>query len=438
MTVPEKIKADLDEATKKAICNRGSYCGDVRNFERNRKLPMQLVLRLLLGMTGGSLAKELHAAGVEATPAAFVQQRHKVSSSAFRDILREFNNRSCDPTTYKGYRVFAVDGTCVNMARNPEAKSFVCNDSAPKGYNQMHVNPLYDLCSNTYFDCVIQPQPKADEIGALTSMLYWNRFHEKTLFIADRGYESYNVIAHFLCREKVDFLLRVKQDRSAMREIAKLPMTELDTDIEFSITTTQTNEDKKNGYIFLQTGSKKGKTNSPKTRITRWEFSHINPFPMKFRVARFMLDTGEYETLITSLPRETFSLTDLKELYHMRWGIETSFRQLKYSVGLIHLHGKCDEFVEQEIYAALIMYNFCNRISREVVLQQKEENIYEYRVNLKMAIHLCKEFYRDPNADGEKLMREIAKHTIPIRPGRRDERNIKAKSFVGFTYRVAA
>lgn len=45
------------------------------------------------------------------------------------------------------------------------------------------------------------------------------------------------MIAHFL-NEGVDFLIRVKQDRSAMREIRKLPMMELDTVINFHITTT--------------------------------------------------------------------------------------------------------------------------------------------------------------------------------------------------------
>ncbi len=38
-----------------------------------------------------------------------------------------------------------------------------------------------------------------------------------------------------------------------MREIRKLPMKELDTKVSFAITTSQTNIDKKNDYIFLQT-----------------------------------------------------------------------------------------------------------------------------------------------------------------------------------------
>ena len=60
-----------------------------------------------------------------------------------------------------------------------------------------------------------------------------------------------------------DFLIRVKQDRTAMREIGKLPMTELDTDVSFTITTTQTKEDKENGYKWLHsiTDTQKGRPN---------------------------------------------------------------------------------------------------------------------------------------------------------------------------------
>lgn len=57
---------------------------------------------------------------------------------------------------------------------------------------------------------------------------------------------------------------------------------------------------------------------------------------------------------------------------------------------------------------------------------------------MKMAIYLCRQVFRTPNADIDKLMKDIAKYLDPIRLDRRDTRNIKAKSFVGFVYRVAA
>ena len=71
-------------------------------------------------------------------------------------------------------------------------------------------------------------------------------------------------------------------------------------------------------------------------------------------------------------------------------------------------------------------------------MNQSKKNIHAYKVNWTMAIYLCKNFYREEFGDGKKLMKDIAKYTEAVRPGRSDERNIKAKSFVGFTYRVSA
>ena len=59
-------------------------------------------------------------------------------------------------------------------------------------------------------------------------------------------------------------------------------------------------------------------------------------------------------------------------------------------------------------------------------------------VNYKMATYLCKRFLRDPNADGDLLLHEIAKFVEPVRPDRSDERKIQPKSFRGFVYRVPA
>lgn len=274
-----------------------------------------------------------------------------------------------------------------------------------------------------------------DEVGCLAFYLSWYDFKEKTLIVADRGYESYNTFAHFLEHPNVDFLIRVKQDRTAMREIGKLPMTELDVDVSFTITTTQTKVDKENGYILVQTRKNEDKVYSSKTRAGRWDFP--SPYPMKFRVVRVLLDTGEYETLATSLPR-SFTSAEIKELYHAHWGIETAFRELKYGMGLVNLHGKKDDFVKQEIFSTMLMMNFCNRIVNEIVVKQKQDNIHEYKVNMKMAMYLCRQFFRTKNADEKKILKDIAKYLEPIRPDRRDTRNVKAKSFAGFVYRVSA
>ncbi len=167
-SLPETVKAELDRAIHSASFLRGGYVpGGLTDFSRNRKLQLETLLRTVISMQGGSLNKELHDCGLDVSASAFVQQRGKVQSNIFREILLDFNRFHPDPETYRGYRVFAVDGSTVNMARDPDSPCFVCNTSNPKGYCQTHINPLYDVLNKTYYDCVLHPQPNTDEIGAL-------------------------------------------------------------------------------------------------------------------------------------------------------------------------------------------------------------------------------------------------------------------------------
>lgn len=303
---PSNLKNLLNRAIKRVVAARGSHSSDLHNFTRVRKLPLESVVTLLHTMDGGSLTKELHKAGITATPAAFIQQRHKINPSAFREIMQDFNQSCTDYELYRGYRLLAIDGTSINLPYNPNTESFLAVDTHPRGgYNALHLNPLYDLQNKTYFDCAIQAKSKMDEQGALIKMLYTNKFETPTIIIGDRGYESYNIFAHMLSRPNVDFVIRVKQGKSAMRDIAKLPMVELDEDISLTLTTSQSKAHREAGYILMQMSSKKGHKNR-----ARWDFSHINPFPMKFRCVRFILPSGEYETLVTSLPRSHFGIEE--------------------------------------------------------------------------------------------------------------------------------
>lgn len=390
-------------------------------------------------MEGGSLQKEMYRfsniENIELTPSAFVQQRSKISTEAFADIFYHFNNNCVDIKTYKGYKLFAMDGSDINRSRDPYSESFIVSDKNPNGYNQIHLNALYDLCNKTYVDVLLQPTPKEDEHKALKTLLQRNIFNGKNIIMTDRGYESYNNIAHLIKTKNIDFLCRAKHGYGAFRRIRELPMCELDQDVTIEISTTQTKEDKARNRVYIPQKSKK-KTNSPKTHLRPWDFA--SPYILKFRVVRFMLDTGEYETIITSLSRKEFSANEIKDLYHMRWGIETSFRELKYAVGLINLHCKKEELIEQEIYAALTMYNYFSRIAAQVYVSKQKGKVYAYKVNFTMAIHICRKFYREKTSNFKKLIYDIGKYTEPIRPGRNDKRNLRGKGFIGFTYRVAA
>ena len=78
------------------------------------------------------------------------------------------------------------------------------------------------------------------------------------------------------------------------------------------------------------------------------------------------------ECIITNLEEEDFPMKEIKKLYEWGWGIERSFRELKYTIGLTNFHAKKVEYILQEIFARLIIYNFCERIITKIVIQQKK------------------------------------------------------------------
>ena len=158
---------------------------------------------------------------------------------------------------------------------------------------------------------------------------------------------------------------------------------------------------------------------------------------MKFRVVRFKISDDTYETIVTNLDRFEFLINKIKELYGLRWNIETSFRELKYTIGLINFHAKREDFVLQEIFAGLIMYNFCERITLHVVVNQCDNRKHEYQVNFTMGMHICMDYFRYVGASPPDIETLISKYILPVRKGRKDERKIKPKSFVYFLYRVA-
>lgn len=430
-----RLKRKLNKAMQEEISKwkvRRTFEEQKRDFTRETKLTVETMVRLMLTMEGGVLEDEIPKAGLDVTPAAISQRRKALYIELFNEIFYRFNRLCDDNKLYKGYRVLAVDGTAINIARNPnDKKTFIKTKKNPRGYNQMTVTIVYDVLSKTF----VEYDLNRDERGALEFMLDWNDDftygHGKPLFVCDRGYESYFLLGHFLSHKDADFLIRVKQGKGAMREIAKLPMEELDTDLDFTITTTQTNADKAAGYVFIQT-QKKGKQYSEHTRAARWNYG--SPFRMKFRVVRIKLDNGNFETLITSLPR-SITVENIKELYHSRWGIELAFRELKYSIALNRIHGRSKDFAMQELVSAFITANYVSRLASTIVIDKKNTR-YEYALNRRKAVRLCKEYLRRENADGKELVEMMSRYLVAVRPDRANERNLKPKSFHGFVYRI--
>ena len=94
------------------------------------------------------------------------------------------------------------------------------------------------------------------------------------------------------------------------------------------------------------------------------------------RTVRFKITEDTYECIITNLDRTKFSSEDVKELYNKRWGIETSFRHVKYAIGLNSHHAKKRKYIKQEIYISLTLYNLTQRLIRKIKIEKKKQEIY--------------------------------------------------------------
>ena len=284
------------------------------------------------------------------------------------------------------------------------------------------MNALYDPLNKYYGAVDFQKIKKLNERKSWCQMVDEYHFTKPSIIIADRGYESFNVYEHIKKRGQ-KFLIRVKDTKSnGFLNGLGLPSAGIfDTEINLQLTRRNTNQVKSDKrYHFLH-------------KRATFDYLPIHSkecYPIRLRVVRIKLNEKTYESLVTNLDSFLFTIQDLKYLYHLRWGIETSFRELKYALGLNQFHSKKLGFIIQEVFARLIMYNF----SMAIALALSDRLKRSYQINFTQAIGICKQFFIHQNVKVEQLIR---RYILPIRPNRSDQRRLKKKKFPGFLYRIA-
>lgn len=165
-------------------------------------------------------------------------------------------------------------------------------------------------------------------------------------------------------------------------------------------------------------------------------------YRMKFRVVRIDIDgNGTYECLATNLPAEEYPMHIMRLIYGMRWGIATSFRELKYTIGTIHFHAARPQLVEQEIWGGMLAYNITERMAQDAAAQRPMNNRGRcvYRANFSCCAHIVKRLLRAKGAYScQNALRSMQREMVAVRPGRRfarDMSRVRRRSF--FTYRAA-
>lgn len=433
---PKMIKRTLKKCINEMSAHPETFVKNPgKDFTRERKLPFKQVLKAVLSMTGKSLRGELmeyfNLKTSMPTVSAFVQQRDKVDHRAFEALFHTFTKAVDEQALFKGYRLLAVDGSDLHTPTNKdEADSYHKGMNGQKPYNLFHLNALYDLQRRIYTDAIVQGRKQWNEHRAFVTMVDRDETSVPTIYIADRGYESYNNMAHVI-EKRQKFLIRVRDSKSnSLVSGLILPVQdEFDVQYRVGLTRKQTNQVKNSCLKFVPHTS----TFDYLPRTTKKAIP-MQPYYLSFRVVRFKLTQDTYEVLLTNLPEDEFPVSELKDLYAMRWGIETSFRDLKYSLALSFFHSKKTENILQEVFARLTMYNFAELITSHVVIKQKSRK-HLYKINFAAAVHICRNFFLK-NISPSDVEALLLMHLLPVRHRSANLRRGSPRAAPSFTYRI--
>jgi len=309
-----------------------------------------------------------------------------------------------------------------------DEETYVPNCEGFRGRNLIHINSAYDIISKRYVDTIIRGSKHHGEQYSMYSMA--ERFDEKAIFIADRNYSTWNNMEHIIKAGQF-FLVRVQDIHSRTSNLRKfnLPDSEFDLDVDTILTTKATNEVKAHPDKYRML-----------SKSSTFDFvSKDNPYyPVKYRAVRFKIDGDEeYESIITNLDRTRFPAEEIKKLYNLRWGIEVSFRHLKYSADLSAIHARNRNSIRQEIWARILLYNLCMIMIQEAIKHKTKSLKYVYTVNITRCIHVIRDMAKRKGGIPPDLEKLLLNELLPIRPDRLDPRKVKPQSVVCFNYRFS-
>ena len=434
MSFPQKVKSTLWAIVDHMACNTARFVKNPeKDFTRDRKLGFVQLIHFFLCMESGCIGHELlkyfsFLPEEAPTASAFIQQRAKLLPETFRHILSQFNLRFPPKRLMGRYSLIAADGCEFSIARNPKDPSTFhpASGKSKKGFNSIHTVSLYDLLSKRYLDVVIQPGRLKNEFAALCQLVDRYIHGGSPIFVADRGFASYNVFAHAFENGRL-FAIRAKDIN--IKRLLRADGLPQQMDEWADVILTRSNAKKKRMHPESESLYRCICKAVPFDFIT----GSRPEYRMRLRVVRFQIAEGVYENIITNLPEKEFSLEQIKHIYHLRWGQETSFRDLKHTIGTANFHSKSPEYIEFEILCRMTLYNFCTVITMEVPIEKKTEK-WEYQVNLSMAIKICFAFLSE-HVDPGNVNDLISRYILPIRPDRTYARQLRFQSPASFAYR---
>jgi len=330
------------------------------DFTRKRKLDFENLMRFLISMqsgtTGHELLKYFDYNTDTASVSAFYQQRRKLLTEAFQFLMFSLNSQFNLKLYKDRYNLIACDGCEFVMPRNPNdlESFFPPTGKSSRGYNMLHATALFDILSKRYLDCIVKPAWDKNEFSAICDFIKRYSYNGFPIFIADRGFASYNFFAHAFDKG-FHFLVRAKDlNTKRLLKIQKLP-NKVDSWVNIILTRSLSKKSRKHPDLADQ-------YRYVASNVT---FDFIQPgslveHHLTLRIVRFEIADDVYENIITNLSDDDFTIDEIKFLYNLRWKIELSFRDIKHIIGITNFHSKKLMYIEQEIWARLILLTWPN------------------------------------------------------------------------------
>jgi hypothetical protein len=375
----------------------------------NNKMTFKSIVVFILNFVKRSIQLELDdffnditVADFNVTKQAFSEARQKLSPTAFikmSDEIIKWFYKDTDFKLYKGYRLLSIDGTIleINNTENLRDKFGYIENQTIK-VARAKATGLYDIENDMLLTSVIGKY-KAGERAQAEELI--NKLEQigfsNDLILFDRGFPSREFIS-FIESKKIHYLMRVSS--AFLKDVVNAPNAD------------QIIEAKYKGKII------------------------------KMRVLKFQLDSGITEILITNIFDESFSVADFKVLYFKRWGIEVKYNELKNRLQVENFSGETPIAIEQDFYATMYLSNMvalAKMDANAIILEKnKDKNLkYEYKVNTNILIGKLKNSLvsmllehrpRKRSKILKKILKEISRNIIPIRPGRKFARRMTVRA----------
>ena len=294
-------------------------------------------------------------------PDVFIEANNEYVKSVYkRDDIKLFKNK---------YLVLAIDGVVGEIPNTAKLREIFGDDGRKDQTNVARTrnSALYDCLNHVMVSFNINGYKSAERELAKDNIIEGRKILGDSfpfLIIQDRGYPS---IEMFGFHEKMGnkYIIRL-QDNTYNAEINSMKSNDEILELKINHNRLLGVKDPKEKKRLLNKGS------------------------IKVRVVKVVLDNGEIELLATNLTKEEISVSELKEMYFKRWGIETAYEILKNKLHIENVSGKSEIAVRQDYYATFLAFNMMEDIKNDankgVTRNIDNGNQYDYKVNTNILV----------------------------------------------------